>query len=198
MKTLTTAAALAAGVLLTAATPSGAQTIGAKGGLNLSTLAVSPAGELGEIAAKPGVTAGAFMTFKEASKLSFEVAGLISMRRISFGPVITDTITYVEAPVLARYRVMTRSRLLVRAVGGVVPAFRIVATEAVAGDSFSVKDAYKAIDLAVAVGAEVEWKKKWFVDARYLIGASPVYEVTLGSERTRQRGIQVLIGYRLR
>jgi len=190
---------VAAGLLLgLAARSAQAQSFGVKGGLNLSTIAVDPKGELGEVTAKAGVTAGGFLTFKETSRLSFEVAGLLSMRRIDFGPIISDRITYLEAAVVARYPVMTRSGLIVRAVGGIVPAFRLAASESVAGDSASATDAYKAVDIAVTFGAQAEWKKKWTFEARYLFGVSDVYAVTLGSEQTRQRGLQVLVGYRLR
>ena len=179
-------------------TQAGAQSLGAKGGINLSTIHVSPSGELGELGSLPGGTFGGYVTFKETSRLSFEVNGFWSIRRISFGPLITDTLTYVEAPVIARYPVMSREGLVARVTGGVVPAFRISASESVSGESYSVKDAYKAFDLAVVVGGQAEFKNKWTIDVRYLFGVSDVYEVTIGSERTRQWGLQALVGYRLR
>ncbi|HXT70807.1 MAG TPA: porin family protein [Vicinamibacterales bacterium] len=184
--------------LSVAVRPAGAQAMGAKGGLTFSTVAVSPAGELGEVSSEPGFAAGGFMTFKESARLSFEIAGLLSQRRIGFGPDITDAITYVEVPVLARYPFVNGGNMLVRAVGGVVPALRIAARETVAGSSYDVKDSYKPVDIAVAIGAQAEWKKKWVFEARYLFGVSGVYEVTAGGERTRQRGLQALVGYRLR
>ncbi len=198
MTKLTGLLLLTLGLGLASAPPAWAQSIGARGGLNLSTIAVDPAGELGEINQRPGGAVGGFITFREAARLSFDVSGLLSVRRVGFGPGISDTITYLEAPLVARYLVMRPGNVPVRVIGGAAPAFRLAASESVDGDSFSVKEAYKAVDLAIVVGAQAEWKSKWLIDVRYLFGVSDVYEITAGGEQTRQRGLQFLVGYRLR
>src|SRR5262249_37491544 len=141
---------------------------------------------------------GGFMTFHDDARLSFEVSGLLAIRRIGFGTDITDSVTYVEAPVLARYSAMSSGNVRVRAIGGVVPAFLLRASENDDGVHFSATDAYKSLDVAIAVGAQAEWKKRWVFEGRYLISLVDVYEFQAGSERTRQRGLQILVGYRLR
>jgi len=184
-------------VLASTATAS-AQSLGVRGGINLSTIKFSPPEDLGlEPSAEIGVTAGAFLGFRDAAKLSFEVGGQLSMRRVAFGPDIIDTITYVEVPVVARYAFVRGEGMTIRALGGGSMGFRIAASESVAGDSASVTDSYKPFDFALVVGGQVEWKHRWLFEGRYLYGLSEAYEVTAGFE-TRQQGFQILVGYRLR
>jgi Outer membrane protein beta-barrel domain len=178
--------------------PASAQSFGVKGGANFSTVAVTPPDELGvEVSSKVGIVAGGFLTFWDASRLSVEAAGQLAMRRVAFGPDIEDTITYIEAPAVARYSIVSRPGMKFRGVGGVSFGFRVAASESAGGDSYSVTDAYKSLDIAAVVGAQAEWKR-WLFEGRYLYGFSEAYEVTVGGLKTRQRGVQILVGYRLR
>ena len=184
--------------LLAGAETASAQSLWLNGGINLSTIHVAPPESLGDVSGEVGVTAGASMTFSDRARLSYELRGQLAIRRVSFGPDITDTITYVEVPVVARYAFMRGEGMTIRAIGGGSMAFRIAASESVVGDSISVKDAYKPLEFAVVVGAQAEWKNRWVFEGRYLFGLSEVYEVTIGGMETRQRGFQILVGYRLR
>ena len=100
-----TALGLLTGLLLLAGRETAsAQSLWVKGGINVSTIKVSPSEELGvEVTGKVAVTVGGSLTFRDAATLGYEVGGQLSMRRVAFGPDITDTITYIEVPVLARY-----------------------------------------------------------------------------------------------
>jgi len=117
---------------------------------------------------------------------------------VAFGPDITDTITYIEVPVVARYAFVRGEGMTIRALGGGSMGFRIAASESVVGDSSSVKDAYKPFEFAMVFGGQVEWKNRWVFEGRYLFGLSDVYDVTIGGMETSQRGFQILVGYRLR
>jgi hypothetical protein len=191
-------------VLSAGVRPASAQAFGVKGGANVSTIAVSPADGLGDVSGKAGVVGGAFLTFHDTSRLSFEVAGQLVQRRFAFAPDvgepanIRDTVTYVEAPVVVRWSLFGRPTMTVRGVGGVSLGFRVRATESLDGDSFSATDAYKPLDIALVVGAQAEWKNRWLVEGRYQFGVSDVYDVTIGGMKTRQRGLQILAGYRFR
>ena len=191
---------LLTGVLLLAAQETAsAQSLWVKGGINVSTIKVSPPDGLGEVSGEVGVTAGASLTFRDATRLGYELGGLLSMRRVAFGPDTLDTITYIEVPVVARYAFVRNEGMTIRAIGGGSMGFRIAASESVGGDSSTVKDAYKPFDFAVVVGAQAEWKNRWLFEGRYLFGLSEAYEEAafVGIE-TRQRGFQILVGYRLR
>jgi hypothetical protein len=195
---------IAAGVLtglalLAAGEPASAQSLWVKGGINLSTVRFSPPEEVGvDVSGEVGPTVGAALTFKDAARLSYELGGQLSIRRVAFGPDVTDTITYIEVPALARYAFVRGEGLTIRAVGGGSMGFRIAASESVGGDSSSVTDSYKPFDFAVVIGAQAEWKTRWVFEGRYLFGLSDVYDVTVGGFETSQRGFQILVGYRLR
>jgi len=184
--------------LLAGTETASAQSLWLNGGINLSTIHVSPPESLGDVSAEVGVTAGASLTFHDAARLSYEVRGQLSMRRVAFGPDIMDTITYIEVPVVARYAFVRGEGMTIRALGGGSMGFRIAASESVVGDSSSVKDAYKPYEVAVVVGGQAEWKNRWVFEGRYLFGLSEVYDVTIGGMQTSQRGFQILVGYRLR
>jgi len=184
--------------LLAGAETASAQSLWLNGGINLSTIHVSPPESLGDVSGEIGVTAGASLTFHDAARLSYELRGQLSMRRVAFGPDITDTITYIEVPVVARYAFVRGEGMTIRALGGGSMGFRIAASESVVGDSSSVKDAYKPFEFAMVFGGQVEWKNRWVFEGRYLFGLSDVYDVTIGGMETSQRGFQILVGYRLR
>jgi len=178
--------------------PAFAQSFGVKGGANFSTVVVTPPDELGlDVGSKVGIVAGGFLTFWDASRLSVEAAGQLAIRKVAFGPDIVDTITYIEAPAVIRYAFSNRPTMKIRAVGGVAFGFRVTASESVGGDSYSVTDAYKPLDISAVLGAQAEWNR-WLFEGRYLYGFSEAYEVTAGGLKTRQRGVQILVGYRLR
>ena len=199
MITRVTGVAVVTGLaLLAGPETASAQALWFNGGINLSTIHTSPPESLGDVSGEVGVTAGASLTFHDAARLSYELRGQFSMRRVAFGPDITDTITYVEVPMVARYAFVRGEGMTIRALGGGSMGFRIAATESVVGDSSSVTDAYKPFEFAVVVGAQAEWKKRWVFEGRYLFGLSEVYEVTIGGMETSQRGFQILAGYRFR
>lgn len=179
--------------------PASAQSFGIKGGVNFSTIVATPPEELGDTyRSRVGGLGGAFLAFRDASSMSFEVDGQFAMRRFTFGPDIAYAITYIEAPVVARYSFFKRPTMNVRALAGGVTGFRLTASESVGGDSSSVKDAYKPVDFAIVVGAQAEWNNRWQIEVRYQFGLTEVFEVTVGALETRQRGLQILVGYRLR
>ena len=190
--------ALTGMALLAGTETASAQSLWLNGGINLSTVHVSPPESLGDVSGEVGVTAGASLTFHDAARLGYELRGQFSMRRVAFGPDIMDTITYIEVPVVARYAFVRGEGMTIRALGGGSMGFRIAASESVVGDSSSVKDAYKPFEFAVVVGGQAEWKNRWVFEGRYLFGLSDVYDVTIGGTQTSQRGFQILVGYRLR
>src|SRR6185295_42491 len=86
---------VAGALLLAGASQAHAQALGAKGGVTLATISVKTEELGGDYSRGAGVVAGAFLTFRDVSKLSWEVGGQLSMRRMSFADVIDDTVTYV-------------------------------------------------------------------------------------------------------
>ena len=65
--------------LLAGAATASAQSLWLNGGINLSTIHVSPPESLGDVSGEVGVTAGAFLTAHDAARLSYELRGQLSM-----------------------------------------------------------------------------------------------------------------------
>lgn len=184
--------------VLAVAQPAAAQALGIKFGVNLSNLAVSPDDALGDVGAKAGILGGGFFTMGEGKRLVVEAGAQVALRRIAFGPDIEDTLTYLEIPVVVRYRVFRRNTLTVSALGGGSLDYLIDARESVLGESTSVKDAHEAFDVAALIGGHASWNDRWSVEARYLFGFSETYVEPAFDTQSRQRGLQFLVGYRFR
>ena len=193
---------LTGGLLLSmaAASPAAAQTRGVRGGVNLSTMTISPSDALGlELGGEVGATGGVFMTLRKAGPWDIEVGGQLSMRRLTFGPNIADTVTYLEVPGVVTVGVMKHGRVRVRALGGGSFGYVVAARESVFGEaSDSVKSAYNSVELAAIAGAQAELSARWSIDVRYLFGLTNPFPVDVTGGTARQRSLQVTAGYRFK
>jgi hypothetical protein len=166
-----------------------AQTFGAKGGLNLSTIAI----EDFDTSAKASAVAGGFVRLPLFLGIGLQVEGLIAQRRVTFEGSVRDELNYVEIPVLARRRVMTVGGRAVHVLGGGVLGLRLSAHEIISGQSADIKDAYEPVDLGAAIGGEVAVSRRWLVDVRYVFGLTNAYDVP-GFD-AKFRTLQVTVGF---
>ncbi len=188
-------------VLFAAAGVASAQVFGVKGGVNLSTVSYVDI----DIATpqKPGIVAGAFVRLHPVKFIDLQIEGLLTQRKWGVGGLedvgtsITNTVTYVEMPVLLRYPLTTAGSVRIRVHGGAAFSYLLKADEAVNGETFDSKDAYAPWDVALAAGAEVEWKDRWVFDVRYLFGVSRLYHVE-AEIPAKARSVQITAGYKFK
>jgi len=186
-------------ILLVASSPAAAQVRGVRGGVNFSTIVVSPHDLLGdEPGGGIGAIGGAFITLKKGDGWNIEVAGQLSMRRLTFGPHIDDTVTYLEVPGVFTFGVMRRGDRRVRVLGGGSFAYVVAARESVAGQSYTVKHAYRSVELGAVAGAQADVTPRWSVDVRYLIGLTNPYPEDVSGGTARQRSLEATVGYRFK
>ncbi|HYN06042.1 MAG TPA: porin family protein [Vicinamibacterales bacterium] len=166
-----------------------AQTFGAKGGLNFSTITI----EDFDTAGKASAVAGGFVRMPLFVGIGLQVEGLFAQRRVTFEDTVRDDLNYVEIPLLARYRVMTVGGRAVHVLGGGVLGLRLSAREIISGQSYDIKEAYEPVEVGAAIGGEVALTRHWLVDVRYVFGMSNAYNVP-GFEG-KFRTLQVTVGY---
>ena len=186
-------------LMLAGASPALAQGLGVKGGVNFTTQRVTPEEVLGEIRQKSGLVAGGFMTFGQERRVVLEAAGQLALRRTGFGPDVENKLTYLEVPVVVRYRVIRFGTRAVSALVGGSVNFLLSAKESTPTETYSVKAAYESIDAAAIVGAHLAWSSRWSFEGRYLFGLTePYVEADFVEIETRQHGFQFLASYRFR
>ena len=182
-------------VLLFSASPVAAQAVGAKGGVDLSTLTL-PAGRLAEeVAARPGFTGGGFVRFGMGSRLGLQAEVLFSQKRSTLDEIVEHDVDMLEIPVLLRYRVFNAGGRPVHAFGGGFYSSVISATERVLDQSFDLKNGISSSDYGAIVGGDIDVWKRFSVDGRYIYGIEKIYN-TLGERIGTRWSIQIGVAYR--
>ena len=190
-----TALAVVAFVLMVR--PASAQGLGARGGVNFSTITFDEPDVLAT-AARVGIVAGGFVTFRPESPWGLQVEGQIAQRTVRFESVIADTMTYLEFPVLVRVGVYRSDTFAVQGLGGVSVNYLLQAEERVdGGDPADIKGTLEPWEAAVVTGADAEFKGRWIVGGRYFYGLTQVYRES-GDFPARQQGFQITAGYRFK
>ena len=181
----------ALGLVVTAlgAAPAPAQTWGAKGGLNSSTVKFEGV----ETSPKASAVAGGFVRLPLVAGIRIQVEGLFAQRRITFEDVVRHELNYMEIPVLARYQVLTAGGRAVHVLGGAVLGLRLSANEIISGESVDIKEAYEPVDLGASIGGEVAITRRWLVDVRYIFGLTNANDVP-GFD-VKFRTLQVTVGF---
>ena len=183
-------------VLLLWASPAAAQSIGVKGGLDLSNLSL-PEGRFAEdVTAQPGFTGGGLVRFGLGSRLGVQAEVLFSQKRSTLDETITHDVDMLEVPVLLRYRVFSAGGRPVHAFGGGFYGSVLSATETVLDQSFDLKPGISSSDYGAVVGGDIDIWNRLSIDGRYIYGMAKIYNTT--GERIGTRwSIQVAVAYRL-
>ena len=188
---------LSASGLVLAATPSSAQAVGAKGGLDLTYLKLPEQRLATEVKAKPGVTGGGFVRIGSSRRLGLQGEVLISRKRQVLDDVVTHTVTFLEVPVFLRYRAFgLPGGRAVHAYGGGFFASVLSATEKVLDESLDLENGISSSDLGAVLGGEVALMSRLSVDARYVHGTKKIYNTIDGAIGTRW-SLQFMVAYRL-
>jgi len=188
----------AAALILLSANPAIAQGFGygGKAGMNLFTVSFEQDDALA-VSAKPAIVAGGFVTISLGSHLSAEVDIFYSERKFRFEESdIVDTLGYIELPMLARFRIVTKEGWNVAAVGGAAVSFLQKAKETISGTAYDIKDAVRSTETTGVVGAQVQVGRRLVFDVRYLLGLTDVYAAD--DFPAKSRGFQITAGYRVK
>jgi Outer membrane protein beta-barrel domain len=175
-----------------------AQSFGGKGGYNTANVSFDQDRSGLSTTAEPSFVVGGFFNLPLFGRFDLQVEGLYSKRVAKFEEIIKDSLTYIEVPMLARYRLMTRPSWRVHVVGGIVYSRLIEARETFSGFSEDITDLIEPNDLAASIGGDVEWKRRWVFDFRYLYGLTEVYAEPGSLFSARHKAIQITAGYRIR
>jgi Outer membrane protein beta-barrel domain len=183
------------GLFLGAAGEAQAQSLGAKGGISLSSIKFD--GLFAETTGTEiGLLGGGFAGLGLPAGLRLQVEGLIVEERAVVEEIQEDRFRYLEVPVLLRYRVFgSEDRRAVRVNGGVVVRRLLSAEETIFGETFSIKDGVRANDMALALGGDIDLTPRLNVDVRYQTSREGTYRRANGSYAGKQRAVRVLVGY---
>jgi len=187
-----------AALILLSAAPAIAQGFGygGKAGMNLFTVSFEQDDSIA-VSAKPAIVAGGFITIGLGSRLSVEVDGYYSERKFRFAEGdIVDTLSYIELPMLARFRIVTKEGWNVAAVGGAAVSFLQKAKETISGTAYDIKDAVSSTETSGVIGAQVQVGRRLVFDVRYLLGFTDVYAAE--DFPAKSRGFQITGGYRFK
>ena len=174
---------------------------GAKGGISFTTQKFEEKQTLLSPSAEMGWVAGGLDRQNLFWSLELQVEALYAQRRTSFSDTVTDTLTYLEVPILLRYPVFGPPSWRVHVVGGVVWSHLLEAREEVgsftSGAGDDIADKLEPNETAASIGADVQFKRRWVADFRYLYGLSEVYR-SGPPFVAKQRGFEITVSYRFR
>lgn len=175
---------------------------GPKGGVSLTTQKFDEKQTLLSPSAEIGWVAGGLVRQNLFWSIQLQVEALYSQRRTSFSDIVTDTLTYVEVPILLRYPVFGPPSWRVHVVGGAVISHLLQAREKVgagtSGAGDDITDKLEPNETAASIGADVQFKHRWVADFRYLYGLSEVYRDAGPLFAAKQRAMQITVSYRFR
>jgi Outer membrane protein beta-barrel domain len=163
------------------------QSVTGKGGVSLANVSFDPDGAVLSTTMEPGYAVGGQINFPLFSRLALQVEGLYATR-------VTE---FAEIPVLGRITLMEKPAWQVRILGGVVYGRLLKARESFgSGISEDINESINSNDLAVSIGADLQWRRLVF-DFRYLYGLSEVYAEPAAGMSARHRVMQITAGYRI-
>jgi hypothetical protein len=173
-------------------------TFGGKGGVALSTISFDDP-TLSASSDGVGLVAGGFAGLHLFGRLGVQVEASFAETRVTVEDIVHDKLSYLDVPVLARYRVFgTTPKWRVHALGGVMWSSLLSAKETVGSSTSDVKDGIESSDLSLAVGGDVEVHPRWLVDARYVMGRDEVYKAFNAASFGLRRGWQITAVYRVK
>lgn len=169
-----------------------AEQVGAKIGLNLSTLSQS-AGVPDEVNRRIGLAAGGFGVWHLVRGLRLQGEALLSLKGAEAeGSKIR--ITYLEVPVMARWNLSPSGNRRFHVMGGAALAFKLDASVTADGQSEDVGDEIENLDLGWVVGGGVQIGQV-ILDARYTWGAMNVPRELAGAADTVKNSVfSVMVG----
>jgi hypothetical protein len=179
----------------------GAQTLGVKGGVTSSTVALELDPEPVFADAAKGFLAGGFLGIPVIPRLTLQFEALVVDRRTAFSDApdsearFTDRVRYLEVPMLARFQLFGGTRAMVFVEGGLGFSRMLTAREKYDGGNDDIAAAIESREASSVAGAAIEWRRV-VAGVRYLHGFTDIYRAE--TFPAKQRTWQFSLGYRFR
>lgn len=168
---------------------------GVKGGLNISSITNSDVEGM-DSSTLVGFHIGLFGKFMIADKFAIQPELLYSTQGVKlegFGSEADLKIDYINIPVMAKYYVAKDFSLELGPQIGFVTSAKIES----GGESESVKDDVKSIDLSLGFGASYNIVDNFMVGARYNLGLTRLQEdLEPGESESKNSVFQISVGYK--
>ncbi len=168
---------------------------GVKGGLNISSITNSDVDGM-DSNSMVGVHIGLFGEFKIADKFAIQPELLYSTQGVKLEESGFDAdlkVDYINIPVMAKYYVAKDFSLEFGPQIGFVASAKIKS----GGESVSIKDDVKSIDLSLGFGAAYNITDKFMVGARYNLGLTRLQkELEPGESDSKNSVFQISVGYK--
>ncbi|MBN8642544.1 MAG: PorT family protein [Flavobacteriales bacterium] len=164
---------------------------GAKAGLNLSNFT----GDAEGTSTKVGFQVGAFAEFKVSDKFAVQpelVYSALGAKYDFFGFDVTETLSYLTIPVMAKYYVADAFSLE----AGPQIGFLMSAKAKADGESEDTKDAYNSTDFGINVGAGYDVTENINLGLRYTIGVSNIVKDAPDGISVGNSNIAFAVGYK--
>jgi hypothetical protein len=197
--------ALGAILLVGSAAPAAAQsfTLGLKGGIAVANLQIIATDSTLDPRDRAGLTAGVFSGLDLGRGFGVQFEGLLTQKGTTirdprFDGDLDVKLTYIDVPVLARYRFRFSPRLAVHALAGPVFSLKVADNQRIGGDEVTEDEdqEFTAGDLGLSVGGAVEVGRFVF-DVRYVWGVPNINDDIDREELiVRTKTLGVTVGYR--
>ena len=179
-----------------------AQSLGIKGGLNLSTLTGD---DVEDAKTKLGFAFGGFYTYQLNEQFAFQPEIFFTMKGAKFEDEImgydyeeTDYLNYIEVPMLFKMMIPSSSSVMPNLFVGPALAFNISATYKIEvdgdEDDGDIED-INAMDFGLVFGAGADLGKIT-IDGRYNLGLTNIPDVE-GDPKVKNSVISFMLGYKL-
>jgi hypothetical protein len=172
---------------------------GALAGFASATLSGSEGSEPLDFSSRAGFSGGMFVVAPIAPWFAIEPEVFITQKggkAVGTPEDLQFRLTSLELPVLARFDSKPGARARAHVVAGPVFGIRLSATQTLDGSDTDVKDATRAGEVAVAVGAGFD-AGRFRLDGRYTFGLTRVNNEQAPGVDIKTRTFSVLAGFRL-
>ena len=172
---------------------------GVKAGANVANVKISDGQYSLDTKPKIGFHGGVFVTIMITDALGVQPELLLSTQGAKYDVDYFDgklILNYVAIPLLVRYNINDMFSIHAGPQFGIL----VKADEEYDGDTYSVKDDFKSMDIAGAIGLEVNLPANLGVGARYLFGLSSALtsDNSFGDAKLKNGVIQVYVIYRIK
>lgn len=161
---------------------------GAKLGLNASYIGGDT--ENASLGIKAGLHLGGVWEVPFSKKFALQPELLYSLEIYDYGTLLTSanvSSSYVRVPFLAKYYLFKGLSIEVGPTFGFLIASKIEGTD--------VKDSFKTIDVAVAIGTTYELNSGLFFSARYNLGLTNINDFDGSDIKNQANNIQISVGH---
>lgn len=187
--------------------PASAQTltIGAKAGVNVSTLRIQATDLILSPSNRLGAEAGVYVQRRLRGAFGLQIEGLVSQKGTiiddpRFGGELKVRVNYLDVPVLGRYQLTLSPRTTIHFLAGPVFSFKVGDKQQIGSEVLEEgeKQVFTSGDFGLSVGGAVTIKNI-LVDVRYVFGVANINDDLDRDELiVRNRALSVSVGWRIK